>query len=66
MFESPFRRPWQAMSKAIMLLEQAESRWTLGPVKLKNQLSRFANILIDEPVAACLGSLSWSFNVMIL
>lgn len=26
MLESPFRKPWHAMSKAIMLLEQAESR----------------------------------------
>lgn len=35
-----------------MLLEHAESRLILGPVRSKNQLIRFANMLFAVPVAA--------------
>lgn len=63
--ESLFRSPWQARSSAIILLEQAESRLTLGPLKLKNQLSLFASKLIASPVTAYLGSTSGSFTNII-
>ena len=41
-----------------MLLEQAESKLTHGPVKLKNQLSLAASIEDAEPVAAYVGSIT--------
>lgn len=54
------RRPWHARSKAIMLLEQAESKLTQGPVKLKNQLKRAANMLGATPVAVYIGRVNGS------
>lgn len=38
-----------------MLLEQAESKLTQGPVKLKNQLKRAASMLGATPVAVYIG-----------
>lgn len=61
MEESRLRSPWQAISSAIRLLEHAESKFTLGPVKWKNQLSLFATMFIDTPVAVYLGISSTSF-----
>jgi len=60
--ESPLRSPWHAMSKAMRLLEQAESKLTLGPLKLKNQLMRFARSAIPSSVAEYLGMSSVSFS----
>jgi hypothetical protein len=51
MFESLLRNPWHATSSAIILLEHAESKLTLGPFKLKNQLILFARTARDVPVA---------------
>jgi hypothetical protein len=66
MFDSPDRSPCTDMSSAIMLLEQAESKLTLGPVKLKNQLIRFASIACESPVAAYVGRFSGSFATSVL
>lgn len=38
------------MSNATMLLEHAESRFKLGPLKSKNQLTLFASIVAVPPV----------------
>jgi hypothetical protein len=61
MFVSSHRSPWQAKSRAIKLLEQAESRVMLGPVRSKNQLIRLANMLSEAPLALYFGlrSRSW-------
>jgi hypothetical protein len=55
MSESPFCRLLTARSKAIMLLEHAESRFKHGPWRLKNQLSLAASIELDTPVAPYVG-----------
>lgn len=47
-----------------MLLEQAESRLTHGPVRLKNQLSRAASNETFKPIEECLGSVSESLETM--
>lgn len=55
MHVSPPRRPWHAKSRAMRLLEHAESRLMLGPVRSKNQLMRFASMLSEVPFALYLG-----------
>ncbi len=53
-------KSWQARCRAVKLLEQAESKFIDGPLRLKNQLTRFATIDIDRPVAAYRCSVSGS------
>ena len=50
------------MSKAIRLLEQAVSMWTLGPRRSKYQLTRFEMSEDADPVAAVLSTLSGSWE----
>ena len=45
-----------------MLLEQAESKLTQGPVKLKNQINRAASIDTATPVETCAGSVIKSLS----
>lgn len=46
-----------------MLLEQAESKFTHGPVRLKNQLSRAASMATAIQVALYVGSMSGSLKI---
>jgi hypothetical protein len=52
MSQEPVCNAWQAISSAMAVLEQAESRPILGPWRLKNQLRRFASMLRLIPSAA--------------
>jgi hypothetical protein len=48
----PFLKSSQARCKPVKLDEQAVSRFILGPLRLKNQLMRFANMDDERPLAA--------------
>lgn len=60
MFMSLFASPLHARSSATKLLEQAVSMFADGPLKLKNQLRRLANIDGMSPVIAWLNRYSGS------
>ena len=62
MSQSPRAKLLQARSTASKLLEQAESRLQLAPVKPKNQLSRFASMERSHPTLQWLAAVSESFN----
>lgn len=61
---SPDRRDWHAMWNATRLLEQAVSMWTLGPLRSKYQLTRFATSEDAVPVAAVFSALSGSCDAI--
>jgi hypothetical protein len=62
----PSLNTWHARSRAVILLEHAESICILGPVKPKNQLTRLAWIEEVVPVIVFLGIVSGSIaNILV-
>lgn len=60
MFDSRARRLCTAKCKATKLLEHAVSIVILGPLKSKNQLTRFDSIELVVPVVLYLSAISGS------